>query len=94
MSNNVNDDLLERAESAIDEAAQHAEYWTSTTAGKVVDELVAQVTKHIDTNNLDDLFMMSLPALVRMNKQLSALEAEQSQDHFKNYDIYMDIYNA
>lgn len=80
MSTNENDRLLERASEAIDLASRYMEEFTSTTTGKVLDELVAQVTKHIDDDNLDDLFNASLPALERWLDQCSNVLAENARE--------------
>lgn len=91
MSNQSNEELLERASEAIELAARYIENeFTHTTPAKVLDELVAQVIKHIDDNNLDDLFMASLPALERFLDECSNALADQAREAFVNYDLIGD----
>jgi hypothetical protein len=82
MSNNENDTLLDLASAAIHEASLLMEEFTNTTTEKVLDELVAQVTKHIDDNNLDDLYGYSLPALNKWLDECNLTLAQQSQEYF------------
>lgn len=78
MSNNYNDELLEKASESLHIASQYYENdLIGTTEGKVLDELCAQVIKHIDENNLDDLYAFSLPALDGKLRQLVISLAEQ-----------------
>ena len=89
MSDKYNTLLLERAAAAIDEAnalmegpLNHASF-----AEKDLDVHVAQVTKHIDDNNLDDLYNYSLPALEnRLNYYANEL-AKTAQEHFHNWNL-------
>lgn len=88
MSNNVNEQLLERASEAIELAARYIENeYNNTTPGKVLDEKVAQVTKHIDDDNLDDLYNYSLPSLEFYLNECSNALADQAREAFVNYDL-------
>lgn len=87
MSTPSNDALLEQTSSAIDMAARYAEGLTGTGADKVLDSLVAQVTKHIDDNNLDDLYHFSLPALQRQLVEYSTTMAGQAIDYFGGHGL-------
>lgn len=79
MSNEINTKLLERAAEAIDSAHEHIERWSSTYYEKVLDECRAQVIKHIDDNNLEDLYAISLPRLEdKLKESANALEAQEA----------------
>jgi len=76
MSNTYNDILLEKAHDRVEFAQTALESeWLDTTPGKVLDVKIAQVIKHIETGNLEDLANVSLPAL-------ESYLAELSQAHF------------
>lgn len=89
MSNERNTILLERAETAIDEAHALIEgpLNNASFAENEIDSYVAQVVKHMDDNNLDDLYNYSLPALEnRLNFYAREL-GTQAQEHFYNYGL-------
>lgn len=89
MSQVYNDLLLERAGTALEEAGKLLEgpLNSASYAEKDLDQHVAQVVKHIDDNNLDDLYNISLPALEnRLNHYYREL-GTQSQEHFYNFNL-------
>ncbi|MBA3678771.1 hypothetical protein H0W80_01060 [Candidatus Saccharibacteria bacterium] len=79
MSNQTNTNLIEKTADTLDLAGEHAEYWTNTTIGKVIDNLMAQVIKHIDNNDLETLQMHSLPALENKLIESAQVMAGESQ---------------
>lgn len=70
MSNNVNNELLDRAVEMLDISSWWAEELTNTTAGSILDVRRAQVLKHIEDKNLDDLYNYSLPLLEEVTRQV------------------------
>lgn len=89
MSDNYNTILLERAETAIDEAHAlvEAKLLGASFAEKDIYVHVAQVTKHVAENNLDDLYNYSLPALENRLNYYARELGKQSQEHFYNYGL-------
>lgn len=83
MSNEANTILMERAAELIDQGQEAMEEWTSTTPGKVLDVKIAQVIKHLDDQNYDDLFNVSMPSLENYLNELS-------RAHFENNNILSD----
>ena len=85
MSHINNTALLERAADAVDLAHDHIEQWLSTPLETQLDEAVAQVMKHIETNNTEDLHYVSLPRLeTLLEESAQALqEAEDVRAHFE-----------
>ena len=83
MSNENNTILMERAAELIDLGQEAMEEWTSTTPGKVLDVKIAQVIKHLDDQNYDDLFNVSMPSLENYLNELS-------RAHFENNNILND----
>jgi hypothetical protein len=84
MSNSINDSLLDRAAQALDIANSWAEHYSSTTTGKILDEMRGQVLRHIEDKNLDDLFSISLPALENKMREVSVVtfEREYAPDEY------------
>lgn len=89
MSQEYNDILLERANDAILIAGDMMEgpLNNASYAEEDLDKHIAQVAKHIDDNNLDDLFNYSLPALENRINYYTRELGKQSQEHFKNWNI-------
>ena len=83
MSNEANTILRERAAELIAQGQEAMEEWTSTTPGKVLDVKIAQVIKHLDDQNYDDLFNVSMPSLENYLNELS-------RAHFENNNILSD----
>ena len=63
MSNNVNEQLLERAKEALSLADYWSEYWVGTLHEDLLTQAAETAVQHIEDNNLDDLFSISVPKL-------------------------------
>lgn len=77
MSNVTNDSLLDETLNLLEIAKEVSEEFTGTTAGGIVDREIAQVLKHIEDKNLEDLFAYSKPALEKTVFELGLQLAEE-----------------
>ena len=89
MTDYYNTILMERASAAIDEAYALMEgpLNNASFAEDEVNSYVKQVLKHLDDNNLDDLFNYSLPALENRLNYYARELGKASQEHFFGYDL-------
>lgn len=87
MSNQSNTNIYERASELLDIAGEHVEFWDSTTAGKLVDDAMGQVIRHIDNNDLDGLVSVSIPYLEKRIVDSAVEMGRMSQENFHGWDV-------